>query len=62
MAEYPLLIFPEPARAERENRFGGAGRVRFPDAERQAERLKGASNNLNFIAISSMCSLESHSF
>lgn len=26
------------------------------------KKLKGASNNLNFIAISSMCSLESHSF
>lgn len=39
MAEYPLLIFPEPARADRARRFGGGGKVRPPDARQQAERL-----------------------
>ncbi len=39
MAEHPLLIFPQPALAERARRRGGGGKVRFPDARRQAERL-----------------------
>jgi len=39
MAEYPLLMFPEPAPAEREGRPSPRGKARFPDAERQAERL-----------------------
>lgn len=39
MAEYPLLVFPEPAHAERAKRFGGGGRPRIPDARLQAERL-----------------------
>lgn len=40
MAEYPLLIFPEPARAERAKRGGGGGKIRLPDARRQTERLE----------------------
>lgn len=39
MAEYPLLIFPEPAHAERAKRRGGGGKVRLPGAQRQAGRL-----------------------
>lgn len=39
MAEYPLLIFPEPSRAERAKRHGGGGKCRFPDASQQAGRL-----------------------
>lgn len=39
MAEYPLLIFPEPARAERAKRSGGGGKIRLPDVCRQTERL-----------------------
>ena len=39
MAEHVLLIFPEPARAERAGRHGGGGKVRLPSAQRQAERL-----------------------
>ena len=37
--EYPLLVFPEPTRAERAKRFGGGGNVRGPGRSRQAERL-----------------------
>jgi hypothetical protein len=39
MAEYPLLIFPEPALAERAKRSSGKGKVRLPSAQRQAGRL-----------------------
>ena len=39
MAEYPLLLFPEPARIERARRYGGAGGIRRPTPRRQAERL-----------------------
>lgn len=39
MAEQRLLIFPEPARAERARRRGGGGKVRLPNAQRQAGRL-----------------------
>lgn len=39
MAEYPLLIFPEPARAEKARRFGGGQPPRIPDVQRQAERI-----------------------
>lgn len=39
MAEYPLLIFPEPAHAEKERRFGGGQPPRIPDAQRQAQRI-----------------------
>ncbi len=37
--EYPLLVFPEPTRAERARRFGGGGNVRVPGRSPQAERL-----------------------
>ncbi len=37
--EYPLLVFPEPAYAERAKRGGGGGKLSIPDASRQAERL-----------------------
>ena len=37
--DYPLLVFPEPTHAERAKRGGGGGKVRIPDASRQAERL-----------------------
>ena len=39
MTEHPLLIFPEPARAESAIRGGGGGNVRLPTAERQSGRL-----------------------
>lgn len=39
MADYPLLIFPEPARAEKARRFGGGRPPRIPDAQRQVERI-----------------------
>ena len=39
MPEHPLLVFPEPSHAERAKREGGGGRIRLPDAARQAERL-----------------------
>jgi Subtilase family len=39
VAEYPLLIFPEPARADRARRFSGGDKFRPPDARQQAERL-----------------------
>ena len=39
MAEHPLLIFPEPVRAERAKRRGGGGKVGLPGAQRQAGRL-----------------------
>ena len=37
--EYPLLIFPEPARAGRAGLFGGGARPRLPGAGRQGERI-----------------------
>ena len=39
MAEHPLLIFPEPAQAERAKRRGGGGKLRLPGAGQQAGRL-----------------------
>ena len=41
MAEtnYPLLVFPEPAQAERAKRSGGGGKIRKPPASHQAQRL-----------------------
>ena len=39
MAEHPLLVFPEPSSAECSKRVGGGGKVRIPNAERQAGRL-----------------------
>lgn len=39
MSEYPLLIFPEPAYAERAKRYGGGGKFRLPDTRSQARRL-----------------------
>lgn len=39
MAEYPLLIFPEPRRVKKAKRQGGAQPQPIPDAQRQAERL-----------------------
>lgn len=42
MAEtnYPLLVFPAPARAARAKRFGGGGKAKIPDAASQATRLE----------------------
>ena len=39
MAEYPLLILPEPTRAERARRFGGGGAIRKPGHDVQVRRL-----------------------
>ena len=39
MADYPLLVFPEPIPAERAQRHGGGGRPRIPNPHQQAERL-----------------------
>jgi hypothetical protein len=39
MAEYPLLVFPEPSRAERAKRGGGGGKFSLPNAQQQAQRL-----------------------
>ena len=38
-ADYPLLVFPAPAHAERARRFGGGGKLKTSDAARQARRL-----------------------
>ena len=38
-ADYPLLLFPEPAHAERAQRSSGGGRPNTPDAAHQARRL-----------------------
>ena len=46
MAEYPLLIFPEPARAERAKRHGGGGKLRKPDHQQQTKRLSPQFNRL----------------
>ncbi len=37
--DYPLLVFPEPTRAERAVRSRRGGELRIPDSSRQAERL-----------------------
>ncbi len=39
MAQHPLLIFPQPTRAEKARRFGFGRPPRIPDGRRQAERL-----------------------
>lgn len=39
MAEYPLLILPEPTRAARARRFGGGGKIQKPEHDTQADRL-----------------------
>lgn len=39
MARYPLLVFPEPAPAEKAKRHGGGRPPQIPDAQRQAGRL-----------------------
>ena len=39
VADRPLLIFPEPGRAERTKRQGFGGRIRTPNVGQQAERL-----------------------
>ena len=38
-SDYPILVFPAPALAERARRFGGGGRPRRPGASKQGERL-----------------------
>lgn len=38
-SDYPILVFPAPALAERAKRRGGGGRPRRPGAARQGERL-----------------------
>ena len=37
--DYPLLVFPEPALAERAKRTGFGGKINRPEASRQARRL-----------------------
>ncbi len=37
--DYPILVFPKPARADREKRFGGGEEPRHPVAKRQGKRL-----------------------
>lgn len=37
--DYPLLVFPEPVRADRAKLGGGGGNLRIPNVSRQAERL-----------------------
>ena len=39
MAEYPLLIFPEPSRSERAKRQGFGPKFQLPDSKMQAQRL-----------------------
>ena len=46
MAEYPLLIFHEPAHAERAKRSGRGGKLHIPDHQRQAGRLSPQFNRL----------------
>ena len=38
-SDYPILVFPAPALAERARRFGGGGNPNRPGARRQGERL-----------------------
>ena len=38
-SDYPILVFPKAARADRENRPRGAGKLGCPEARRQGERL-----------------------
>ncbi len=38
-SDYPILVFPVPALAERAKRFGGGGRPNRPGARRQGDRL-----------------------
>jgi hypothetical protein len=40
MPERPLLIFPEPKRAEKGRRFGGGAKIRVPESRMQANRLR----------------------
>ena len=37
--DYPILVFPAPAPADRARRFGGGERPKRPGASRQGERL-----------------------
>lgn len=37
--DYPILVFPSPALAERTRRHGGGGKPKLPAARRQGERL-----------------------
>ena len=37
--DFPLLVFPDPVRADRARRFGGPSSVRVPDPARQGQRL-----------------------
>ena len=46
MAEYPLLIFPEPSHAERAKRSSRGGKLHIPDHQRQAKRLSPQFNRL----------------
>ena len=38
-SDYPILVFPAPALAERARRFGGGERPKRPGARRQGQRL-----------------------
>ncbi len=60
MAEHPLLVFPEPATAERARRFGGGGRIRVPDVTQQAERLVPQFTRLQEAMEQKRIALQSH--
>lgn len=62
MAEHPLLIFPEPARAERAKRHGGGQPPRIPDAQMQAERLAPQFQRLQEAMDSHRMALQNNSF
>ena len=47
MADRPLLIFAEPAMAERAKRSGGGSSFRMPSAQEQTERLSPQFRHLN---------------
>ena len=46
MADFPLLIFAEPARANRSRRGGGSRPMSLPNGRRQAERIRPQFNEL----------------
>ena len=59
MPERPLLIFPEPKRAEKGRRFGGGAKISVPAARRQANRLRPQFQRLQKAMIQQRAILQS---
>ena len=62
MAERPLLIFPEPTHAERSKRGRGGGRLRIPEAGKQAQRLAPQFNRLQDAMEQKRVALQNNTF